>query len=94
MNTIQRVVDLAERHSVQERLIGAILIDGANQGRRRRVALRLQRERASASGDAAKQLGLITDADIEQAPCRASSTTTPYLSRGESKVAEEVVAAH
>ena len=93
MNTIQRVVDLAERHSVQERSIGAILIDaGKLKAEDAERVLRLQREKGIRFGDAAKQLGLITDADIEQALSRQFDY--PYLSRGESKVAEEVVAAY
>lgn len=93
MNTIQRVVDLAERHSVQERSIGAILIDaGKLKAEDAERVLRLQREKGIRFGDAAKQLGLITDADIEQALSRQFDY--PYLNRGESKVAEEVVAAY
>ena len=93
MNTIQRVVDLAERHSVQERSIGAILIDaGKLKAEDAERVLRLAREKGMRFGDAAKQLGLITDADIEQALSRQFDY--PYLSRGESRVAEEVVAAY
>lgn len=93
MNTIQRVVDLAERHPEQERSIGAILIDaGKLRAEDAERVLRLQREKGLRFGDAAKELGLVTDADIEQAISRQFDY--PYLSRGESRVAEEVVAAY
>lgn len=93
MNTIQRVVGLSERHPGQERSIGAILIDaGKLQPEDAERVLRLQREQGLRFGDAACQLGLVTEADIEQALSRQFDY--PYLSRGESRVADEIVAAY
>lgn len=93
MNTIQREVDLAERHPGQERSIGAILIDaGKLRAEDAERVLRLQREKQLRFGDAAMQLGLVSEVDIEQALSRQFDY--PYLSRGESKVAEEVIAAY
>ena len=76
-----------------ERSIGAILIDaGKLKPADAERVLRLQRDKGMRFGDAAKQLGLITDADIEQALSRQFDY--PYLARGDSHVAEEVVAAY
>jgi protein-tyrosine kinase len=76
-----------------ERSIGAVLI---HAGRLRpedaEQILRLQREKGLRFGDAAKELGLLTQADIEFALSRQFDY--PYLRRGESKVSEEVVAAY
>ncbi len=76
-----------------ERSIGAILIDAGKltpEGAER--ILRLQRERGLRFGDAATQLGLITQADIDFAISRQFNY--PYLLRGQSKVSEDLVAAY
>lgn len=76
-----------------ERSIGAILIDaGRLKPEDAEKILRLQRERNLRFGDAARQLGLVTDGDIQFALSRQFDY--PYLQRGEGGVAEEVVAAY
>jgi protein-tyrosine kinase len=76
-----------------ERSIGGVLI---HAGRLRpedaEQILRLQREKGLRFGEAAKELGLLTQADIEFALSRQFDY--PYLQRGESKVSEEIVAAY
>lgn len=75
------------------RSIGAILIDaGRLKAQDAEQILRLQRERELPFGDAAVQLGLLTQADIDFALSRQFSY--PYLLRGQSAVSEEVVAAY
>ncbi|MEC5384405.1 chain length determinant protein tyrosine kinase EpsG [Uliginosibacterium sp. H3] len=73
--------------------IGAILIDA---GRLRpddaERILRLQREQNLRFGDAAIQLGILTDADVKFALSRQFDYS--YLVRGDSSVAEEVIAAY
>ncbi|TMH59149.1 MAG: chain length determinant protein tyrosine kinase EpsG, partial [Betaproteobacteria bacterium] len=54
--------------------------------------LQLQRQKGLRFGDAGKEVGLLTQADIEFALARQFDH--PYLRRGESKVSEEVVAAY
>jgi protein-tyrosine kinase len=75
------------------RSIGAVLVDA---GRLRiedvERILRLQREKKLRFGDAATQLGLLTQADIDFALSRQFDF--PYLRRGESTISEEVVAAY
>src|SRR5256886_12902195 len=76
-----------------ERRLGAVLI---HAGRLRpqdvERILQLQRQKGLRFGDAGKQVGLLTQADIEFALARQFDH--PYLRRGESKVSEEVVAAY
>src|ERR1700740_3133409 len=76
-----------------ERKRGAVLI---HTGRLRpqdvERILQLQRQKGLRFGDAGKEVGLLTQADIEFALARQFDH--PYLRRGESKVSEEVVAAY
>jgi receptor protein-tyrosine kinase len=76
-----------------ERKLGAVLV---HAGRLRpqdvESILLLQRQKGLRFGDAGKEVGLLTQADIEFALARQFDH--PYLQRGESKVSEEVVAAY
>jgi protein-tyrosine kinase len=76
-----------------ERKLGAVLVR-AGKLRPQDVEriLRLQRQKGLCFGDAGKEVGLLTQADIEFALARQFDH--PYLRRGESKVSEEVVAAY
>lgn len=76
-----------------QRSIGAILIDAGKltpEGAER--ILRLQREQGLRFGEAATQLGLITQADIDFAISRQFDY--PYLLHGQSQVSEDLVAAY
>jgi protein-tyrosine kinase len=76
-----------------EQSIGAVLVDsGRLTARDAESVLRLQREKDLRFGDAALQLGLLTQADIDFALARQFQY--PYLLRGQSNVSEEVVAAY
>ncbi|AKU11740.1 Putative non-specific protein-tyrosine kinase EpsG-like protein [Azoarcus sp. CIB] len=76
-----------------ERSIGAILIDaGRLKAEDAEKILRLQRDGGLRFGDAACKLGLVTEEDIQFALSRQFDY--PYLQRGESGVADEVVAAY
>ena len=76
-----------------ERSIGAILIDaGKLTPEDAERILRLQREQGLRFGNAATQLGLITQADIDFAISRQFDY--PYLVHGHSKVSEDLVAAY
>jgi len=87
------VEQLAERKLGGDRSIGAILIDaGKLKPADAERVLRLQNEEGLRFGDAAKQLGLVTEADIAQA--LSQQFDYPYLTRGESNVAAEIVAAY
>jgi len=76
-----------------ERRLGAVLI---HAGRLRpqdvEHILQLQRQKGLRFGDAGKEIGLLTQADIEFALARQFDH--PCLQRGESKVSEEVIAAY
>lgn len=74
------------------RSIGAILIDNGRltPDAAERI-LKLQKEQGLRFGDAAIQLGLLTEADIQQALSRQYDY--PYLMPGDERVSEEVVAA-
>ena len=75
------------------RSIGAVLIDaGRLKIQDAEIILRLQREQNLRFGDAAIQLGLLTQADIDYALSRQFDF--PYLLRGQSAVSEEVIAAY
>jgi receptor protein-tyrosine kinase len=75
------------------RSIGALLIDaGKLKPEDAEAVLRLQKEKNLRFGDAAIELGLITQADIDFAMSRQFDY--PYLLSGESKVSEEVIAAY
>jgi protein-tyrosine kinase len=76
-----------------DRLIGGILIDaGRLKLEDAERILHLQREEDLLFGDAAIKLGLLTEADIQFALSRQFNY--PYLVRGESKVAEDLIAAY
>lgn len=76
-----------------ERSIGTILIHtGRLTLENAERILDLQRSRGMRFGDAAIELGLLTEADIEFALARQFDY--PYLVRGESKVSEKVIAAY
>src|SRR3990170_2213906 len=76
-----------------ERSIGAILIDaGKLTPEDAERILRLQREQGLRFGEAATQLGLVTQADIDFAISRQFDY--PYLLHGHSKVSEDLVAAY
>lgn len=74
------------------RSIGAILIDNGrlSPDAAERI-LKLQKEQGLRFGDAAIQLGLLSEADIQQALSRQYDY--PYLMPGDDRVSEEVVAA-
>ena len=73
--------------------IGAILIDaGRLNAEGVESILRLRREQGLRFGDAAIQLGLLTQDDIEFAISRQFDY--PYLLRGESSVSEQLTAAY
>ncbi|MAS40301.1 MAG: chain length determinant protein tyrosine kinase EpsG [Porticoccaceae bacterium] len=92
-NPTSLIDQLAERKHGRDRSIGAILIDaGKLEPADAERVLRLQHEQGLRFGDAAKQLGLVSDDDIAQALSRQFDY--PYLTRGESNVASEVVAAY
>lgn len=74
------------------RSIGAILIDnGRLTPEAAERILKLQKEQGLRFGDAAIQLGLLTEADIQQALSRQYDY--PYLMPGDERVSEEVIAA-
>jgi len=74
------------------RAIGAILIDtGRLTPEAAERILKLQKEQGLRFGDAAIQLGLLTEADIQHALSRQYDY--PYLMPGDDRVSEEVVAA-
>lgn len=74
------------------RSIGAILIDtGRLTPEAAERILKLQKEQGLRFGDAAIQLGLLTEADIQRALSRQYEY--PYLMPGDDRVSEEVVAA-
>ncbi len=79
--------------AVDERSLGSILV---RAGRLTPDAVarvvQLQSEQGLRFGDAAVKLGLLTGADVEMAVARQFDH--PFLVRGESKVAEEVIAAY
>jgi len=74
------------------RSIGAILIDtGRLTPESAERILKLQKEQGLRFGDAAIQLGLLTETDIQRALSRQYDY--PYLMPGDDRVSEEVVAA-
>ena len=77
----------------EDRSIGAILVQtGRLKFKDAERILRLQREQDLRFGEAATQLGLLTQADIEFALSR--QFVYPYLHHGESHVSEDLVAAY
>ena len=76
-----------------DRSIGAVLIDaGRLKPEDAERILRLQKEQNLRFGDAALQLRLLTQADIDFA--LSSQFDYPYLQRGQGAVSEQVVAAY
>jgi receptor protein-tyrosine kinase len=76
-----------------ERSIGAVLIDaGRLKPEDAEQILRVQREQGLRFGDAAKQLGLLTQGDIDFALSRQFRYS--YLQVGESNVSEDLIAAY
>ncbi len=76
-----------------DRSIGAILVDnGKLKLHDAERILQLQRQKGLRFGEAALELGLLREDDIKQA--LAQQFEYPYLTRGESAVSEEVVAAY
>jgi receptor protein-tyrosine kinase len=76
-----------------DRSIGAILIDaGRLKPESAEAILRLQREKSLRFGEAAVQLGLLTQADIDFAI--ALQFDYPYLLEGASNLSESLVAAY
>ena len=74
------------------RSIGAILIDnGRLTPEAAERILKLQKEQGLRFGDAAIQLGLLSEADIQQALSRQYDY--PYLMPGDDRISEEVIAA-
>ena len=74
------------------RSIGAILIDSGNLApEAAERILKLQKEQGLRFGDAAIQLGLLTEADIQQA--LSHQYDYPYLMPGDERVNQEVIAA-
>jgi len=76
-----------------DRSIGTILIHAGRLSLEdAELIMRAQRERGLRFGDAAVELGLLTQADIQFALSRQFDY--PYLVRGESKVSESVITAY
>ena len=93
-----RVSDLVaasgeDRAATPERPLGAMLV-GAGRLRPEDIdaVLRLQRRKRLRFGDAARKLGLVTQADVELA--LALQFDHPCLQPGESAVSEDVIAAY
>lgn len=78
--------------SAAGRSIGAILIDcGRLTPDAAERILKLQKEQDLRFGDAAIQLGLLTEADIQQA--LSSQYDYPYLMPGDDRISQDVIAA-
>ncbi len=95
MNTLHDAAETARLRAVLPRdsSIGAILIaEGRLSTPDALRVLKLQHEEGMRFGEAARKLKLVTDADIEFALARQFDY--PYLARGASQVAAEVVAAY
>ena len=95
MNSMNTVVESIPQHRAltRDRSIGAILIDaGRLKPADAERVLKLQHDEGLRFGDAARRLNLVSDADIEFALSRQFDY--PYLQRGSSKVADEVIAAY
>lgn len=76
-----------------ERSIGAILVDnGKLRLQDAERILQLQRQKGLRFGEAALELGLLREDDISKA--LAMQFEYPYLTRGQSQVSEELVAAY
>ena len=76
-----------------EQRIGKLLLDaGKLTPDDAEKVLRLQKDKGLRFGEAAKQLGFITDADIQQALGRQFDY--PYLQPGDADVSQELVAAY
>jgi protein-tyrosine kinase len=85
--------NLRPAHLPESRSIGAVLVDaGRLKLQDAEAVLRLQREKGLRFGEAAMQLGLLTQADVDYALSRQFDY--PHLLRGQSAVGLEVVAAY
>lgn len=83
----------AKALAARSRSIGAILIDtGRLSTENAERILRLQKEQGLRFGDAAIQLGLLTEDDIRYA--LASQFDYPYLPAGDTSLSKELVAAY
>jgi chain length determinant protein tyrosine kinase EpsG len=92
-NKIIPAANLRPTHLRENRAIGAVLVDaGRLKLQDAEAVLRLQREKGLRFGEAAIQMGLLTQADVEYALSRQFEYT--HLVRGQSAVSEEVVAAY
>lgn len=79
--------------NTSERSIGAILVDaGRLKPEDAERIIRAQREQGLRFGDAAIQLGLVSESDIQFALSRQFDY--PYLQTGDSKVSDKLVAAY
>lgn len=79
--------------AVGDRSIGAILVDsGKLTVDQAEQVIRLQKQTGARFGEAALQLGLVKEEDLQFALARQYGY--PYLRKGEAKVADELVAAY
>jgi protein-tyrosine kinase len=94
VSNVQNVVgQLHDRSSRKGRSIGAILIDaGRLKSEDAEQILRLQQQEDIRFGDAAIQLGILSENDIQFALARQFEY--PYLQHGSSRVSHEVIAAY
>ncbi|MCB1955283.1 MAG: chain length determinant protein tyrosine kinase EpsG [Rhodocyclaceae bacterium] len=95
MNTIHHAAEQTQLKAVSPRdsSIGQILIaEGRITTADALRILKVQHDEGMRFGEAARKLGLLTDADIEFALARQFDY--PYLAKGSSKVSAEVVAAY
>lgn len=75
------------------RSIGAVLIDSGHlSAEQAESVLKLQKERGLRFGDAAIELGYLSEQDIQKA--LSSQYSYPYLMPGDERVGEEIVAAY
>lgn len=90
MNTLQSFSQIAPR---AELTLGRILLEqGKLNAQDAERVLRLQKEKNLRFGEAAVQLGLVTDADMRQA--LAQQFDYPYLAPGSGDLSPELVAAY
>jgi chain length determinant protein tyrosine kinase EpsG len=90
MNTLQASPNTAPR---AELTLGRILLEqGKLNAQDAERVLRLQKEKNLRFGEAAVQLGLVTDADMRQA--LAQQFDYPYLAPGNSELSAELIAAY
>lgn len=93
MNQASHPASVLPLHASRESSMGSILLDmGKIKPEDAERILRQQKENGMRFGEAAKSLGLITDADIQQVLARQFDY--PYLQQGEGNFAPELVAAY